>query len=182
MRVFVFLWEFGIFIIKEEHNFLDTMILQQNYSIFLKYCAYQEPRHSLSTEKGEQQGAPTGEEKMDISDCKTRSLKHYNENSHSNITKATSCLGFGFGLFLQHHTRIWLTINKIIILFIGCFMSAKTFHMDRLYWKIRILWMTSTLVQISADLYEYLTLDKFLNWVSVTSCVQEGKNFQKRFQ
>lgn len=34
MRVFVFLWEIGIFIIKEEHNLLDTVILQQNHSIF----------------------------------------------------------------------------------------------------------------------------------------------------
>lgn len=100
MRIFAILWEIGIFIIKEVHNLLDTVILQQNHSIFKTYHSCQEPSHSLSTENGQQQGVPTEEERMDISNCKTRNLKHYNENPHSNMTKPASCLAFGFRLFL----------------------------------------------------------------------------------
>lgn len=148
MRVFAILWEIGIFINKEVHNLLDTVILQQNHSIFKTYRSCQEPSHSLSTENGQPQGVPTEEERMDISNCKTRNLKHHNENSHSNMTKPASCLAFGLGLFLQHHIRIWITIKKIIFLFIGCFMSIKTIHIDRVYWKIGIFWMRSTWVQI----------------------------------
>lgn len=51
-------------------------------------------------EKEQQQCVSTGEKGMEISNCKTRNRKHYNENSHSNMTKPASCLGFAFGLFL----------------------------------------------------------------------------------
>lgn len=63
MRVFAFLWEIGIFIIKEIHNLLDTVILHQKHSNFLllNNVLTKSPAMICRQKKGWQQYVPTGE-------------------------------------------------------------------------------------------------------------------------
>lgn len=108
MRVFAFLWEIGIFIIKEIHNLLDTVILHQKHSNFLllNNVLTKSPAMICSQKKDGSNTYPLGKKRIGISNCKTRNLSLFHENTHSNTTKPIARLGFGFDVFLQHHTWV----------------------------------------------------------------------------
>ena len=107
MKVFAFLWEIGIFIIKEElHNLLDTVILHQKHSNFLLLNNVLTKSPAMICRQKKKDGSnmyPLGKMRRAFPNRKIRNLSLFHENPHSKTTKPIAHFGFGFDVFLQHH-------------------------------------------------------------------------------
>lgn len=69
MRVFAFLWEIGIFIIKEVHNLPDTVILpwKHFHFLFLNNVLTKSPAMICRQKKNSSNVCPQGEKRREFS-------------------------------------------------------------------------------------------------------------------